>query len=155
MKKNVLKALAAILIIFLASSVSAGEKATKEECVAKAKEAAALLSSKGLDETIKAIQDPEGKFVWKDTYVFCMAVSTGEMLAHPIKPRLVGKKLLGIKDMNGKMLVLEYVKQAKEHGEGWTDYMWPKPGEKKPSKKLTYTYMVPGTDILFGAGIYE
>jgi cytochrome c len=32
--------------------------------------------------------------------------------------------------------------------------MWPKPGKRSPSKKVTYIYRVPSQDLLVGAGVY-
>jgi signal transduction histidine kinase len=44
---------------------------------------------------------------------------------------------------------------AKGKVEGWTEYMWYKPGEKALSKKISYINRVPGQNLLVGAGIYE
>ena len=63
--------------------------------------------------------------------------------------------LMGIKDVNGKMFFVEYINLAKTKGEGWVDYMWPKPGEKKPSKKASYIHYTKGQKASFGAGVYE
>jgi signal transduction histidine kinase len=128
--------------------------ATKDECVAKTKEAAQLISEKGVDAAITEINNKSGKFVWKDTYVFLMDLQ-GTMLAHPMSPSLIGKNLLATPDKSGKMLFVEFVDVAKKDGSGWVDYMWPKPGEETPSKKISYIYRVPGQDYLLGAGIYE
>ncbi len=60
--------------------------------------------------------------------------------------------LFEMKDTTGKLFVQEYLEVAKTKGEGWTEYMYPKPEElKKPtpfkekisSKKLSYVYRVP------------
>jgi cytochrome c len=79
------------------------------------------------------------------------------MLAHPISPSLIGKTLLETPDKgpDRKLLFKEFVELAKSKGEGWVDYMWPKPGEKTPSKKLSYIYRVPGKDVFVAAGVYE
>ena len=47
---------------------------------------------------------------------------------HPIKPKLDGKDLSGVKDPNGKHLFMEFVKAVKTGGAGFVDYYWPKPG---------------------------
>jgi len=47
------------------------------------------------------------------------------------------------------------VNLAKDRGEGWVEYMYPKPGEEAPSKKISYVYRVPGQNLFVGAGIYE
>ena len=143
-----------LIMIAFFCPVNAGEKATRDECVAKAKEAGDLIKAEGLEAAITKIQDQAGPFVWKDTYVFLMDLD-GKMLAHPVTPKLVGKTLIGLKDINGKMFVNEYIVLANDKGEGWVDYMWPKVGEKTPSKKLTYIYRVPGQSLIACAGIYE
>jgi signal transduction histidine kinase len=51
----------------------------------------------------------------------------------------------------------EFIETAKTKGSGWVDYMWPKPGEKNPSKKLSYvkrTKMPDGEMVIVGAGTY-
>lgn len=131
------------------------DSATKEEVVAKCKQAAQLIKDKGIDTGIAEIANKKGPFVWKGTYVFLMDLN-GKMLAHPIKPELTAKdSLLAVKDTDGKPLFVEFVKVANDKGEGWVDYMWPKPGQEKPAPKSSYIYRVPGTQYLVGAGIYK
>jgi len=156
MKKAAVVTLALLFGLFLAANAVAAEKATKDECVAKTKEAAKLYSEKGEAETIKEINNKQGKFVWKDTYVF-MTDLDGKMLAHPMSPALVGTNVIGMKDKGepGKLLFKEFSEVAKAKGEGWVDYMWINPGDPKPRKKITYVYRVPGKNVYFGAGIYE
>ncbi len=155
MKKLAIAGLVLLFGICVAAAAFA-EGATKDECIAKSKEAAALVNDKGLDAAIKAINDKAGPFVWKDSYVFLMDLD-GKMLAHPMSPGLIGKNLLDMKDKGteGKLLFKEFVEVAKGKGEGWVDYMWPKPGAKESSKKLTYIYRGPGKDVFVGAGVYE
>ena len=123
-------AAALVVELCLAGNVFA-QSATKDECVAKCKEAAQLVSDKGIDAAIAEINKKDGPFVWKDSYVFMMDLE-GKMLAHPIKPDLIGKNLLETPDKgpDKKLLFKEFVALAKSKGEGWVDYMWPKPGEK-------------------------
>jgi signal transduction histidine kinase len=139
------------------------ESATKEECIAKCKEAAQLITEKGLGAAFQELQKKDGKFVWKDSYVFVMDY-TGTHLTHPLRPEVVGKNVIGFKDSNGKFVVKEYIDIAKTKDEGWTEYMYPKPeelakptpfNEKVTSKKLTYIYRVPGKEIFVAAGRFE
>jgi len=157
MKRTAIATLAILLCLCVAGNVLA-ESASKEECIAKCKEAAKMVEEKGLDATVAEINKKDGKFVWKDTYVFLMDLD-GNMLAHPMKPALVGKNLMGSTDKaekgKEKLLFKEFVELAKTKGDGWVDYMWPKPGEDKPSKKTSYIYRVPGKNLFAGAGIYE
>jgi len=115
-----------------------------------------MVKAKGLDAALAEISNPKGPFVWKDSYVFAIDSKTGTVLAHPYKPGLVGKNLLGVKDVHGVMFFAEFVKVSNSSaGEGWVDYMWPKPGEKKPSPKETYVLKVPGQNVSVAAGIYK
>ncbi|MFC1836102.1 cache domain-containing protein [Thermodesulfobacteriota bacterium] len=141
-------------VLLLAVPVMADESATKEECVIKCHEAAALINTKGLEEAIKVLDDPNGPFVWKDSYVFLMNMD-GKMLAHPMQPEL--KKLdncLLITDPTDKAMFVHFVNLARKVGHGWVEYMWPKPGKSTPSKKLSYIYKVPNHDLFVGAGVY-
>ncbi len=133
----------------------AADKATKDECVAKCKQAAGLFAAMSIDDALAKINDPKGELVWKDSYVFAIDMQAAQVKAHPITPNLIGKMLMGMKDTNGKMFFAEFVNKAKTDGDGWVSYMWPKPGEKTPSSKITYVYRVPGKDLVMLAGIYE
>ena len=96
MKRITLAVLGIAVSLCLAGSAFAAN-ATKDECVAKSKEAAAMVNEKGLDAAVAEINKKDGKFVWKDTYVFLMDLE-GRMIAHPMSPALVGKNVLDMKD---------------------------------------------------------
>jgi signal transduction histidine kinase len=148
-----------IFVIFVIATCFAtmawAESATKEEVIAKCEEATKMIQDQGLDAASKAIGDKSGPFVWKDTYVFLMDLD-GKMLAHPIKPELTQQdNLLQVADTDGKPLFVEFVKIAGGQGQGWVDYMWPKPGQDQPAAKSSYIQRVPGTPYFVGAGIYK
>jgi cytochrome c len=132
----------------------AQQSATKEECVVKCHEAAALINVKGLAAVAKDIGEPKGPFVWKDSYVFLMNLD-GKMLAHPMQPELTQlPHCLLITDPTDKAIFVNFVNTARTVGHGWVEYMWPRPGKSTPSKKITYIYRVPGKDVFVGAGVY-
>lgn len=160
MRKVAVIALVGMASIFLVASALA-ESATKEEVIAKCKEAAQLITEKGLEAALQEINRKDGKFVWKDSYVFVMDFQ-GTMLANGTNPGVVGNNLMGWKDSDGKMIVHGFIDVAKTKGEGWFDYKYAKPEEiKKPleqrvsSKKTSYVLRVPGKDLFVGAGVYE
>jgi cytochrome c len=162
MRKVAVIALAVMASVVLVTSVLA-ESATKEECIAKCKEAAQLINEKGMDAAFQELQNKDGKFVWKDSYVYVMDF-TGTHLTHPLRPASVGKNFLESKLPDGRFLVKELIEMAKTKGEGWIEYMYPKPEElakptpfkeKISSKKLAYVYRIPGKDIFVSAGIFE
>jgi signal transduction histidine kinase len=134
----------------------AEERATREECIAMTKAAAKMLEADRA-AGIKEINNPKGKFVWKDSYVFLMDKS-GKMLAHPFIPQLLKKDNL-FKDtdynhVKPKKIFVEFVEVAFKNGEGWVDYKWPKPNKKVPTDKFTFIHRVGWTDMLVGAGTY-
>ena len=157
MKKILILCLAICFSAVTVGTCLADEKATVAECVAQSKLAAKMLLE-DKDAALAEISKKDGQFVWKDTYVFVMDLK-GKMLAHPMMPGLMTmKSLLSTPDKNKqepKMLFVEFVVMASTEGEGWVDYMWPKPGSTEPSKKETYIHRVPGTTLFTGAGIYR
>lgn len=154
-KKWTISVLVSLVVLTFAGLGVTQETATKEECMEKCKQAAEMVKEKGLEETLAVIMDTNGPFVWKDTYVFCIDIEKKANIAHPITPKLIGKNLMHVKDTGGKLFFAEFINTATEKGSGWVEYMWPKPGEKTPSKKLTYVYKVPGESVFMAAGIYE
>ena len=174
MRKVAVIALVVMASVAIAASVMA-ESGIKEECVTLCKDAAKFINEKGLDAAIAEINNKEGKFVTKNTYVFLMDLE-GNEFAHPYHAMTgspfsavtaSGRKVLKLvdyKDTKGKLFVQDYIKVAKTKGEGWTEYMFPKPEEqKKPipmeekisSKKISYVYRVPGKDLMVIAGYFE
>ena len=81
----------------------------------------------------------------------------GIMLMHPIKSALDGKDILGTTDPNGRYLFVAMNELVEEHGKGWVPYMWPKPGEKEASNKVSYVVLVEkdGESYVVGSGIYD
>jgi len=152
--KKLLITTAVSAILFFAVIAVAGDLATKDECVVKCHEAAALINSKGVEAAIEMIGNPTGPFVWKDSYVFLMNLD-GKMLAHPMQPELTQHEhVLLVTDPLDKALFVHFVNLARKVGQGWVEYMWPKPGKNTPSKKITYIYRVPNQDLFVGAGVY-
>jgi methyl-accepting chemotaxis protein len=76
------------------------------------------------------------------------------MIMHPIKPELDGKELSKNADPTGKLLFMEFVNTVKAKGEGFVDYMWPKPGIDKPVPKISYVKGFAPWGWVIGSGIY-
>jgi signal transduction histidine kinase len=160
MRKVAVIALAVMACVVLVTNALA-ENATKEECVAKVKEAVQLINEKGLDAGIAVINKKDGGFAWKDGYVFVVDFQ-GTTVANALFPDHVGRNQIGLANKDGRMIIQEFIEIAKTKGEGWSEYMWPKPAEmQKPkdqrvsSKKASYVLRVPGQDMFAVAGIHE
>ncbi len=164
MRKVAVIALAMAASVVLAANVTA-DTSVKDECIFLCKAAANFVSDNGVDAGIAEIGRKDGRFVSKTTYVFLMDLE-GNRLAHPYAapkdPKIM--KLADMKDTTGKLFVREYMEIARTKGEGWTEYMYPKPEElQKPipfkekvsSRKLSYVYRLPGKDLFVVAGYFE
>jgi methyl-accepting chemotaxis protein len=77
-----------------------------------------------------------------------------KMVMHPTKPELNGKDISGSKDPNGKYLFREMNTLCREKGEGYVEYMWPKPGEDKPVPKISYVRLFEPYGWVVGTGVY-
>jgi cytochrome c len=139
----------------MAAAASASTKATSAMIIEKINAACALLSKEGR-AGFRKFMGADSEFVFAGTYIWVHDMQ-GVMQMHPIKYKMVGKQLIGLKDRSGKLFFVDMNKVAKEQGAGWVDYMWPKPGEKKASKKVSYIKKcsVDGEDLVLGCGVYD
>ncbi len=100
-------------------------------------------------ELVKSLRyGPEGKdYLWiNDTQP--------AMVMHPYNPQLDGKDLSENKDPAGKKLFVEFVRVCQEQGEGFVDYLWPKPGRDEPVAKLSFVKLFKPWGWILGSGIY-
>jgi len=142
-------ALAMIGIHFGAVAASNG---TPDEAKAMVERAVKLLEAEGKDKAFAAFNDPAGKFVDRDLYVFVIN-HEGVTVSHGANKALIGKSLLAVKDTDGKMFIQEMIDVAKGPGSGWVDYKWPNPTTKKVELKSSYIKKV--GDVIVGVGIYK
>ena len=61
----------------------------------------------------------------------------------------------GLKDKHGNLFFLQFCEMTKDPKGGWVEYWWPKVGDKRASRKITYVTQVPGTKYQVGAGVYD
>jgi len=138
-------------IVAFTSLANAADMGTPEEAKAlnqKAVEAARADQAKAFAD----FSDPSGPFQEKDLYVFCMDMQ-GVMLAHAVKPDLVGKNLI---DFNkyGDLLFQDMIKVASTEGSGWVNYNWPHPDSEEVQTKTSYIEAV-NSDYFCGVGAYK
>src|SRR5271165_3875420 len=82
-------------------------------------------------------------------------VQNGIVLLDGAKPNAVGDDRSGNKDANGKPAVANMLALARgDSGEGFLEYMFPKPGDTKPSPKLAYVRHFAPWDAVIGTGAY-
>lgn len=131
------------------ASAAADDVASPEEVVAKVWAASRFLNEKGASG-IAEFNNTSGRWVWKDSYVFVYDCRLDRMVAHPLRPDLVGRPLMQITDNNGRFIFRDLCKAGGEKRGGWVEYLWTKPGAGSVSRKISYAL---GADIAFATGI--
>ena len=159
MLRNRYCALMLLLSIFpgLALAAPADEAASADEAITKVWAAAKFLQDKGASG-FASLNSKDGPWVWKDSYVFAFDCRLDKMVAHPMRPDLVGRSIMQVTDNNGKYIFKELCKAgAQAHG-GWVEYVWTRPGAGRVSRKLSYTVTADiafSTGIQVAAGVYD
>ena len=153
MTKRSLIILAALLVaLSMLALPLAAQAADAKTAKAKVEKAAKYLAEKG---KAGLAEFSDTKSEWAQTpYIFVYDLK-GTIIAHGSNPKLVGKNLMGLKDVKGNMFAAEFVAVAKGAGHGWVEYWWPKKGSKDPEQKASYVKRVPGQDMLVGAGVND
>jgi len=96
---------------------------------------------------IKTLRYDENEYFWiNDMHP--------RMVMHPYKPKLDGEDLSGFEDPEGKRLFVAFADTVREKGEGFVDYLWPKPGLDKPVPKISYVKGYEPWGWIVGSGIY-
>lgn len=141
----------AILVaaLFHGTVFAAGQHASRDDAVAFVKKAIAYLKQNGKDKALQEFNLPKGQFIDGELYIVVIDMN-GMLLADGTKPRLVGKSLLDIKDVNGKPFVREEVDLAKSKGKGWIDFEWVNPVTKAMEQRSTYFERVDNLIVLTG-----
>ena len=75
------------------------------------------------------------------------------LMAHGANPKLVGKDMIDIQDVDGKYFVKERVEWARSKSSFWQDYKFVNPTSKKIEAKQMYCERVSETAVC--AGIYK
>ena len=134
---------------------SESTKATSQMIIDKVEKAAALLQKEG-KAAFPKFKGKDSEFIFAGTYVWIHDLS-GIMRVHAVKYKMEGQNLVDLKDSNGKLFFIAMNEVAKTKGAGWVEYMWPKPGEKTPSQKVSYVKLVKvdGEDLVLGCGVYD
>jgi cytochrome c len=142
-----------IVTLTMFAPVIAAEFGSKEEAVAMVKRIQERLKKDGPEITFKAVSDKSVKdFHDRDLYAFIYDMK-GINVAHGARPALIGKKLIDLKDQDGKYLIREMLKIAEDSGSGWVDYKWPNPITNKIEDKSSYIEKM--GNYFVGVGVYK
>lgn len=141
-----------LLVLAFAAFVNAAPAladATPEEAQAMAEKAEAYVKEHGKEAATKEFNRPDSPdFIKDDLYVWVID-SQGVFVAHPIKPAMVGKNMIDMKDVDGTPLVKLFT-EVKDRA--WVPYKWPHPVSKEIKPKKSYVINVDG--YILGVGAY-
>lgn len=140
---------AVLVVLATVGAAGAAERATLQDARAMAERAAQLMHLSGPQMAYAAFNDKSGTFQNRDLYVFVLN-KDGVMLAHGADPSLIGRDLIGLKDVTGKPFVKEMlgIKDS-----GWVSYHWLDPLTRTVEPKTSYVIRV--DDDVVGVGAYE
>ncbi|HEX6793581.1 MAG TPA: cache domain-containing protein [Casimicrobiaceae bacterium] len=118
-------------------------------------DAATLVEKQGKTAAFAQFRTRNSPWWFGNTYLFAYDQNLNVLL-NPAFPKREGTNVHGQTDANGKPMHDDFLKVVREKGSGWVDYVFPKPGESKPSRKWTYVkgVNIDGTPGLIGAGFY-
>jgi cytochrome c len=143
----------AILIVVMLPMAAAAQESDKDIVVDLVDKSVAMFKQKGKDQTLKTLNSPAGPLRRGALYAFAVTFK-GQMLSHPTQEDLRGKDTWELQDAKGKFIIQDFIKVARDQGQGWYEYSWIRVGETTPRMKRTYIKRVPGEDIFVGAGYY-
>jgi polar amino acid transport system substrate-binding protein len=127
-------------------------ESARAELVSFVEEARNFTLANGRDEALKAFNDPNGKFMRGDMYIFAYGFN-GTLLAHPYLNNLVGRNNLDMVDLNGVPVIANNVLVAKS-GQGFILAINSNPKIGNLSQlKLLYLAKVDDS-FYIGSGIY-
>ena len=120
------------------SQAAISDLASPDDARAMVRNAVDFYRKNGRELFLKEINNPQSKFCKGDLYAFAYDQNM-TMLAHPVKPELVGQNLLDKKDWSGgKYFRRELQQIAQSKGSGWVDYEYENPASKQRDPKTTY-----------------
>lgn len=120
-----------------------------------------LLAKAGKGEAFRQFRDTASPFSFLDSYVFVLS-DKGETLVDPAFPTRAGRDMLNFKDAVGFQPIKVLLAKLQAADEAWVQFLWPKPGNVVPSRKLVYARkvnvngetMIVGSDFFIATPIW-
>ncbi|WP_426100318.1 cache domain-containing protein [Massilia sp. TSP1-1-2] len=143
--------LAGLLLCAGAAAAAADTKVTKPEAEAMVKKTVAYMKANGREKSFAEINRKGGPFTDRDLYMVAYG-KDGVVLAHGANPKMLGKNLMEIKDVDGKAFVKERVEMAKTKASFWQEYKFTNPVSGNIEPKAMYCEGLP--DMVVCGGVY-
>jgi cytochrome c len=124
---------------------------TQKDAQALVEKAAAYVKANGKEKWMQEIAASNSEWVKPELYVFAYDL-TGTLVSDP-NPKLIGKNMYEVPDVDGKLFRKEIIDTAKSKGSGWVDYKFKNPTTGNIQAKTAYFQKV--NDIVLVSGIYK
>lgn len=105
MKKMIGLILIGLMVSGVLGQAIAADKGTAAEAEAMVQKAIDFYKANGKDKTLAEISNPKGQFIQGDLYLFVWDMN-GVVIAHGTNPKLIGKDMSQLKDVDGVRFVL-------------------------------------------------
>ena len=122
---------------------------TPVEAKKMVEKAVTFIKANGEEMALQEFNKPNGKFQWRDLYVFAYDLQ-GVVVGHP-NPKLIGQNLYDVPDTQGKRFRKEIVDLANSRGSGWVDYTYMDPMTQREEFKITHCQKVGNLIVCCGA----
>jgi methyl-accepting chemotaxis protein len=127
-------AMALVILSFVCPAYGDGDDQVVVGLVNKALE---FFKTQGKDPALKIIGASAGPLRKGAVYAFALDFK-GRMIAHPVQEDLRSQDAWELQNAKGKFITQEFIKIAKEKGEGWCEYWWIRVGETAPTLKKSF-----------------
>ncbi|HEX4857980.1 MAG TPA: cache domain-containing protein [Usitatibacteraceae bacterium] len=139
---------------FALSAQAADKKGTAAEATAMVDKAIAHIKKVGKDKAFAEFSDPKGAWIDRDLYIVVYDLK-GKVLAHGANQKMIGKDVIDLRDVDGKLFVKERVEMMSKSADakGWQDYKFMNPVSRQIEPKSMY--LKRHEDFMVGCGIYK
>jgi hypothetical protein len=150
--KKFVAVLAAAAAATCGPAFAAADHATAEQAVAMVAQGIAFIREQGPAAGYAEItRGGEGRFRDRDLYLVVYGLD-GKVHAHGANPKMVGKDLIDLRDIDGKPFVRERVELGRKNASFWQDYKFTNPVSKRAEPKRMYCERLDETVVC--GGIY-
>ncbi|HEX4878244.1 MAG TPA: cache domain-containing protein [Limnobacter sp.] len=146
------KLFATAAMVLVTWGMAHASEPSKQEAMAMVKQAAAVVNAGKKEQLIAEVNSDNKTWHQGELYLIVLAAD-GSHLAHPTNSKLLGKSMLDVPDVDGKLFRQERVELAKTQGEGWVDYKYKNPANGKIEDKTLY--VLRAGDVILSAGVYK
>jgi hypothetical protein len=135
------------------------DRATPQEVIQRVQEAAQDLAKSG-EPGLATFSSKNATSVWKGIYTFVLSCEGGTAvgIANPVRPEPMATpmaQILTFGPKSGEQIAADFCAAGRQPHGGWVEYNFPKPGETRAARKMSYLLAAQGTPSVVGAGLYD